>query len=53
MGQLMWGRVLPSDSTQNAMEVSVLQSRILGTLKENFRGCDWRCNGDSEGMITC
>jgi hypothetical protein len=27
MGQLMWGRVLPGDSTQNAVEVTVLQSR--------------------------
>jgi hypothetical protein len=38
MGQLMWGGVLPSDSTQNAMEVSVLQSRRWGSYRQISEG---------------
>ena len=43
MGQLMWGRVLPGDSTQNAMEVAVLQRWIWGPLGKISEGV----NGDA------
>jgi hypothetical protein len=40
MGQLMWGRVLPGDSTEMQWRCEYCRADG-GTLEENIRGCDW------------
>ena len=43
MGQLMWVRVLPGDSTEDANGGVVTAELEMGILEANVRGCDWRC----------
>jgi hypothetical protein len=53
MGQLMWVRMLPSDSTVGAnggVGTVELEMRIL---KANIRGCDWKCKCNTAGETTC
>jgi hypothetical protein len=47
MGQLMWVRMLPADSTEDAnggVGTTELGMRIL---KANVRGCEWKCKCDT------
>jgi hypothetical protein len=44
MGQLMWGRVLPGDSTENAVEVRVLQSWMGVSYRKMSEGGTGRCS---------
>ena len=43
MGQLMWVRVLPGDSTKDANGGVGTVEPEMGILEENVRGCDWKC----------
>jgi hypothetical protein len=40
MGQLMWGRVLPGDSTEDASGGVGTAEPERGILEVNVRGCD-------------
>jgi hypothetical protein len=44
MRQLMWGRVLPGDSTEDANGGVGTAEPEMEILEANVRGCDWRCN---------
>jgi hypothetical protein len=41
MGQLMWGRVLPGDSTQKCSRDDSTAEPDVRTLKVNVEVCDW------------
>jgi hypothetical protein len=43
MGQLMWVRVLPGDSTDDANGGVGIAEMGMGILEANVRGCDWKC----------
>jgi hypothetical protein len=43
MGQLMWVRVLPGDSTEDANGGVGTAEPEMGSLEANVRGCDWKC----------
>ena len=53
MGQLMWVRMLPGDSTGDAMGGVSTAEPGMGILKANIRGCDWRCKCNTAGETTC
>ena len=44
MGQLMWVRMLPGDSTEDATGGVSTTETGMGNLKANIRGCDWSVN---------
>jgi hypothetical protein len=53
MGQLMWVRMLPGYSTDNANGgVSTAEPGMM-LLKENIRGCDWKWKCNTSGETTC
>ena len=43
MGQLMWVRVLPGDSPEDANGGVGTAEMKMGILEANARVCDWRC----------
>ena len=49
MGQLMWVRMLPGNSTEDANGGVGTAGPGMGILEENIRGCDWKCKCDTEG----
>jgi hypothetical protein len=53
MGQLMWVRMLPGDSTEDANGGVGTAEPGMGILEANVRGCDWKCKCDTEGKTTC
>jgi hypothetical protein len=53
MGQLMWVRMLPGDSTGDATGGVSTTEPGMGILKANIRGCDWRCKCNTAGETTC
>jgi hypothetical protein len=42
MGQLMWVRKLPGNSTEDENGGLSTAEPGMGILKENIRGCEWR-----------
>jgi hypothetical protein len=44
MGQLMWVRMLPGYSTDDANGGVSTAEPGMGNLKANIRGCDWSVN---------
>jgi hypothetical protein len=53
MGQLMWVRMLPGYSTEDANGgVSTTESGKM-ILKANIRGCDWKWKCNTTGETTC
>jgi hypothetical protein len=53
MGQLMWGRMLPSNITEDANGGVGTAESGMGILEANIRGCDWKCKCDTMGRTTC
>jgi hypothetical protein len=53
MGQLMWVRMLPSNTTENENGGEGTAELGMGILEENVRGCDCNCKCDIEGKTTC
>jgi hypothetical protein len=52
MGQLMWVRMLPGDSIEDANGGVGTAELGKGILEENVKGCDWKCKCDTKGMTT-
>jgi hypothetical protein len=53
MGQLMWVRMLPGYSTEDANGGMGTVEPEMRILKANIRGCDWKCKCNSTGETTC
>jgi hypothetical protein len=53
MGQLMWVRKLPGNSTEDANGGVSTAEPGMGILKANIRGCDWECKCNTAGETTC
>jgi hypothetical protein len=53
MGQLMWVRMLPGDSTVGENGGVGTAEPERGILEANIRGCDWKCKCDTVGKTTC
>ena len=53
MGQLMWVRKLPGNSTEDANGGVITAEPRIGILKANIRGCDWECKCNTVGETTC
>jgi hypothetical protein len=53
MGQIMWGRMLPDNSTEDANGGVVIAEPGMKNLEVNIRGCDWKCKCDTMGKTTC
>ena len=53
MGQLMWVRMLPGNSTDDANGGVGTAEPGMEILEVNIRGCDWKCKCDTAGKTTC
>ena len=53
MGQLMWVRMLPGDSTEDANGGVGTTEPGMEILEVNIRGYDWKCKCDIAGKTTC
>jgi hypothetical protein len=53
MGQLMWVRMLPGNSTEDANGGVGTAEPGMRILKANIRGCDWKCKCNTAGETTC
>jgi hypothetical protein len=53
MGQLMWVRMLPGNSTEDANGGVGTVEPGMRILKVNINGCDWKCKCNTVGETTC
>jgi hypothetical protein len=53
MGQLMWVRMLLSNSTEDANGGVGTVEPGMRILEANIRGFDWKCKCDTAGKTTC
>jgi hypothetical protein len=53
MGQLMWVRKLPGNSTKDANGGVSTAELGMGIIKADIRGCDWKGKCSTAGETTC
>jgi len=53
MGQLMWVRMLPGNSIDDANGGVGNAELGMEILEVNIRGYDWKCKCDTMGKTTC
>ena len=53
MGQLMWVRMLPGNSTEDANGGMGIAELGMEILEVKNKGCDWKCKCNTAGKTTC